>query len=274
MSINILPVMVLYNHAIEETKTWQTLLAHWPTDSVIFIWDNSATNQQYEQPNIHYRHCPANLGVSAAYNDAAIFARKQGFKYLLLLDQDSHFPDGAQISYKQAAESLNKGEIGCPIIYSGDILISPFKIVNLCPTYWKEGPVHDIPLPAGAFSAINSGMLISTETITTVEAYDNRIKLDWSDIDLFLRLGSDFKLHLIPIIMQHKLSVHEKTTLKSRLFRFKHYCFGARLVANKNRGFLRLAYITGREALKQSVFSFNPSFFIIWFKNFLIKIPV
>lgn len=269
-----LHVIVIYKVQLTASKSWLTFLSKLPESEKIMVWDNSPQPQSVSQNNIIYHHCPENLGVSKAYNEGVKKAKTLGIEYLVLMDQDSDFPPEAFEQYQKAILQMNRNDVGCPVIYSTNVLISPFKIVKFKPTYWFEGPIHHIPLPSGEYSAINSGLLISTHIIDQAGGFDERLKLDWSDIELFMTLGKSINLKMLPIVIQHQLSVHEKQTTASRLRRFPYYCYGARIVSIKHGGFARLAYMTFREAAKQTVFNFNVKFAWIWLKHFLFSQPI
>jgi len=271
---SILHVIVIYRAQLFTCKSWLSYLGRLPISEQIWVWDNSPIPQTIDQSNIHYTHCPQNMGVSHPYNQASLWAKQHGFSFLVLMDQDSDFPTEAFEQYQSAIGQLKQNEIGCPVIYSGSVLISPFKIVKFKPTYWFEGPIKNIPLPSGYYSAINSGLLISTNIIEQAGGFDERLKLDWSDIELFMTLGPSFNLKMLPFTIQHQLSVHEKQTTAARLRRFPFYCHGARIVSEKHGGFIRLGYMTFREGVKQTVFNFNLKFVWIWVKHFIFTKPI
>ena len=94
MNKQLLFVIVIYNLDFHQSSTYQTLLLP-HSDIPTYIIDNSLYSQIVQDSNvIFYSHHPDNPGVSFAYNEAAKYAKENGYEWMLLLDQDTHFPNG------------------------------------------------------------------------------------------------------------------------------------------------------------------------------------
>lgn len=92
MNKQLLFVIVIYNLDFHQSSTYQTLLLP-HSDIPTYIIDNSLYSQIVQDSNvIFYSHHPDNPGVSFAYNEAAKYAKENGYGWMLLLDQDTHFP--------------------------------------------------------------------------------------------------------------------------------------------------------------------------------------
>lgn len=92
MNKQLLFVIVIYNLDFHQSSTYQTLLLP-HSDIPTYIIDNSLYSQIVQDSNvIFYSHHPDNPGVSFAYNEAAKYAKENGYEWMLLLDQDTHFP--------------------------------------------------------------------------------------------------------------------------------------------------------------------------------------
>ena len=92
--IRIAAVIVLYKESLQDSVTYQSLLAS--ANIPFLVYDNSQ-NPEAHQANRDFEtyHNSDNPGVSAAYNFAWNWAVKNEFSHLLLLDSDSNFPKNA-----------------------------------------------------------------------------------------------------------------------------------------------------------------------------------
>ncbi len=265
----ILHVIVIYNAPLEDCQTYRTFLKFLGEKDFIFIWDNSALKHDISitHSTFEYVHCPENKGVSEAYNQACKYALENNFQFLLLLDQDTIFPADAISEYHKMLEILSENSCAIPEIYSAGQRISPFCIKNLKPTKMSNKTEFNQPLESGQYSAINSGVLVMAKAIQNSNYFNPRLKLDWSDVDFFLR----FQGHLlrIPIKLTHRLSIHEKRSTKTKLNRFRYYCEGAKEMAEVHNGFFRLGYISLRHGIKLCITSFSFGFIVIWLNYFL-----
>ncbi len=100
-------VIVLYNVDIEESETFQSfVMPLLKFGCSLFIYDNSPIRQTSkilaDTKEIVYVHDAHNSGLSKAYNVAAAHARNNNKKYLLLLDQDTLFPESSLNIYIDA----------------------------------------------------------------------------------------------------------------------------------------------------------------------------
>lgn len=105
MNKQLLFVIVIYNLDFHQSSTYQTLLLP-HSDIPTYIIDNSLYSQIVQDSNvIFYSHHPDNPGVSFAYNEAAKYAKENGYEWMLLLDQDTHFPNGILQEYLDCIRS-------------------------------------------------------------------------------------------------------------------------------------------------------------------------
>src|ERR1700677_2641156 len=95
----VLPILVLYKCSLEDSATYQTLVASSTyggmDPALLAIYDNSETPQvrsSEEALLLAYKHDSTNSGLAAAYNWALEIAELHGFSWLLLLDQDTRLP--------------------------------------------------------------------------------------------------------------------------------------------------------------------------------------
>lgn len=232
---DILGVVVVYNTSINKCSTLislnkSALLYNKVLD--IIIYDNSANSQQtsslvsYTNLNFFYYHDITNPGVSKAYNYAAKKAVEIKKKFLLLLDQDTIFPDDSLQKY---VEAVNKNEdqfLFCPILTTAKGIFSPLKY------YFRRGMIWKNIKP-GVYSlknrsALNSGMLVSLTAYSLTGGYNNEIELYFSDFDFINRFKKQFKnIVVIDLYCSHSLSDIEKVDLISAIRRFKYYVSGS-----------------------------------------------
>lgn len=182
MKNKILPVLVLYNQTIEDSETYKTLLLGTFVGE-IFVYDNSPVAQETmlleRGGRFVYVHDANNSGISKAYNEAAIYAKEKGYEWLLLLDQDTFFPQGALSLYESAVSCHTSEVIFVPqIYYSAKKAFSPVKLgfwniigkfVSVGSHLWKD------------YSVVNSGMCISLEAFSAVGGYEDNVRLDFAD---------------------------------------------------------------------------------------------
>lgn len=227
----ILFVIVLYKSNYKETKTYVSLLKKY--NKQIYIYDNSPTPQDIHYKNIIYIHDPKNSGLSVAYNKAAQYAKDNGYKWILLLDQDTTFEDGAIEKYIEAIKNNPDIKLFAPKhkIKSG-LYISPTKY------YLKYSrPSKKVQTGLTKFSKaspINSGMLINVNAYWEVGGYDNEVTLDFSDIRFIEKFKNNYNsYYIIDSTCIQDFSVDEIDTNKL-LNRYIIYCKCAKACYRQN----------------------------------------
>ena len=179
---HILFVVVIYNIPLTESKSYLTLLEQdGVSQADIFVFDNSPYQQKATLTVGKYVSDPSNGGLSKAYNCAAEYAQSHGYKWLLILDQDTTFPANALCAYQKAMAEHPDVEMIVPQhrISTGQYM-SPTKYCM------KTSHLQDT-VPTGMVSfkdaaPINSGMLVSVASFVKAGGYDEQVWLDFSDI--------------------------------------------------------------------------------------------
>lgn len=228
----ILIVIVLYKQSLDDCQSFNVLKKIKNKQIALFVYDNSPSRGNVihfpESLQIMYMHNPSNPGVSKAYNEGSSYAKKNGFDYLLLLDQDTELPE----NFIYELEKINSAVTTYPLVSfrlmrAGEQL-SPFNyrfkrgsmMVNQ-----SESGVH----PLKNISLLNSGILISVELFDKAGGYDENVELYFSDF-VFLnrvrRIQKDF--YISPIVFKHSMSSDDTSNLESFMQRFKFYLIGAR----------------------------------------------
>ena len=265
--MRILPVIVLYNQNLFESKSYISLLKD--SDLNFVVYDNSPV--QMHDPlvfgdKIKYISDKGNGGVSGAYNYAAAFAKKNDFNWLLLLDQDTIFPEESLERYILACRQNPDIMLFAPVLKLSDgRLLSPVKsflrhsyAVKL--TGGKRYPLSKI-VP------VNSGILINTGAFLSAWGYDEKVFLDLADFEFaerFSKLSDSFFLIDIECVQDFSDidSDMERLLKRFEIFcscagnykkngLFDSFCFGSVLV----RRALGLTIRTGSPVFFKKVFS-------------------
>lgn len=220
LSGSILPVLVLYKRSLNDSVTYQTLLSKY--SGVIFVYDNSPDAHKLDQENVIYVHDPTNSGVSKAYNMAAAYAREHGLKWLLLLDQDTAFPENALEKYQNAFFCSPACKLFAPLLAVGDdIPFSPARYLRKRARKIRLELGRCYPIPQ--ISPVNSGMMVHVDSFLAAGGYNEKVWLDLSDF-VFLESMSHVTDHfyLIPLKL-HQSYGEEAPSAESDLSRFKIY---------------------------------------------------
>ena len=274
----ILFVLVLYKRKLNESDSFLSLVdslknTHLNID--IFIYDNSPSTMLKEELtdkncNIYYIHDHSNPGVSKAYNEGFKLGKKLNKKWLLLLDQDTEFPEDALLKYCTAVQDYNKNSLFAPILVSENGAIhSP------CNYFFKSGyPMQSVEtglVKCKKKSILNSGLLINIDTFDQVGGYNEKIKLDFSDFDFFNRYSKIYEyFYIVEIKCIHPLATAEDDDVNRKLKRFESYCESIKHLAELDLDTLVLLCKTLARACKLSI-KFRDVKFIYIFASRLIN---
>lgn len=224
-----LATLVLYNTSLENSFTFQSLReslnkAGLPMD--ILIYDNSENPQKTPSSikgwNIRYVHDSTNGGVSKAYNSAFEMAKRDGKKWLLLLDQDTSYPVSAISEYCRSLTLHPDQHIFIPRLYDTLGMVSPLqfklgggkRIKDLNPGTYS---LHN-------FKFHNCGMLISTDAFEKAGGYDEQLPLDFSDFSFIERLKKNQSTFVVnEVTGNHHLASTSVANMEERAVRFKSY---------------------------------------------------
>lgn len=232
-SDSILFVLVLYNCKLNDSITYQTLLKN-NNDLAIYIYDNSAHSQQITLPNVIYINDPSNPGLGVAYNSAANYAKQKGFKWILLLDQDTTFPEGILKEYEQSIMFHHNIYMFAPPIRIGEKkFMSPVRLI------WKIGLLkprvpHKRIVSLYKFSPINSGLCISVDKFIAAGGYKPEVILDYSDfqfIEYFKKISPLCYILNTEVIQDFSVFTED---LNKSLIRFQLFCKSIKACDKKN----------------------------------------
>lgn len=251
---NILFILVLYKCTVEESKTFQTLLADLPDEHFnLFVYDNSPYQQSTSIPVGHYIHDISNGGIGKAYNSACEYAQKNHYQWMMLLDQDTEFPHGA-------IETYNKAIIDYPHIQ----MIVPRHQIDtgeyISPTHYRfktSRPQKDTLTGLVRFSQaspINSGILLTVSSFIKAGGYDDAVWLDFSDIRFIEKYKKQFDSFYVikDIVCRQNFSATEKDPERT----IKRHQIYLECAANYPRDTISdsiaITYTTFRKSLSQT----------------------
>lgn len=187
-NVSILFVVVLYNQKLEDTNVYSSLLKFVSNDK-IYIWDNSELvdlNLNLRSKFDIYIYSQRNLGVSYAYNKAAEYARTKGYEWIVLLDQDTKFPDSFYDDLIKIIVENPTIKLICPKHkLNNGLYLSPVKYNLLFPSPSKITPPNRIEI--SKYAIINSGLAISLNLFFKVGGYNENVFLDYSDFQFIDR---------------------------------------------------------------------------------------
>lgn len=224
-------IIVLYKCNLSESNSYLTIiksLIKSQKTGTLFVFDNSPDSQiiknDYPQiwNNIEYVHCPENSGLGIAYNQGAQYAFEHGFRWIMLLDQDTKFEE---LIIEKIDETIQSN--------SNIFLITPMiRLENgiyFSPTRYKHKRGYKANLKSGVFSLfryspVNSGMVINVDGFIKSGGYNPEIKLDFSDFQFIERFRKFYgSFYLIDSIAIQNFSNDEKDIVKLKA-RFRIYC--------------------------------------------------
>ena len=266
--MNILPVVVLYNVDFRRTNAYRTLL--YAYKGRILLYENSPEpmNRAYMSQTVLYRHDATNGGVSAAYNYAAMMAKRMGqVDALLLLDEDTSFERDYLQTLQQAMTDRPAVSLFVPqVVYRVN---RPFSPIVRSVLRWHRGA----KLAPGVYSLnrylpVNSGACIRLAAFERVRGYNSDIRLDFADFDFFSRLAAFTDQFCVVKSTAAQQFSNEQTDRERLLARFRFYIEGAH-VARRNELISVMVWIeVFRHTMALSLRTFSWRFISEWFRHF------
>ena len=267
----ILYVITLYGCMLEEAATFKTLF-HGDKNYFkdIFVYDNSPMKQNESIKVGKYIHDICNGGLGKAYNAACVYAKENGYQWLMLLDQDTYFPENAIENYNEAIVSQSSVSMITPrhIIENGKF-ISPTPYHMFTSHVCTDAPTGIVKFSDA--SPINSGMLVSVESFCHSGGYYENIWLDFSDvafIEKYKKLYHEYYV-MANVICRQTFSGIE--TDKKKIYqRFCIYLECARNFRKCVHGIsLALTVATIRPTLSRTLKTLNLKYIFAYFKYYL-----
>ncbi|WP_226064003.1 glycosyltransferase [Kaistella polysaccharea] len=166
-------VTILYNPQPDVLQNIETYIEH--VDKLYLIDNSDASNEQMLQrinapEKVVYIFNNENLGIASALNIGCKTAIKDGFEWILTMDQDSKILTLEKF-FKDALDPDNK-----------TALYYPTYIINGAPYQYQilenEKPVV----------VMTSGNILNLEAYTAVSGFEDKLFIDYVDIDFCLKL--------------------------------------------------------------------------------------
>ncbi len=165
-------VVVLYEPTDEDIKNIDSYI---DDIDILYVMDNSKSENSKRLPKtkkIVYLFNGDNLGIAAPLNKAADLARKEGYLWLLTLDQDTHFKKGVLNSLKQEILKLDTSSVG---------IVTPWHKTKLK----IEKPKEKIDYP---LDVMTSGNLVNLKIHEKLNGFKEWLFIDGVDIEYCLNL--------------------------------------------------------------------------------------
>jgi GT2 family glycosyltransferase len=193
---SILAVIVLYKMRPENSTAYQTLqtaisrLGAKRGAVRILLYDNAPdTPVPGGLPqDVLYVPAARNEGVAGAYNYALSLAAREGFAWMLTLDQDSQLPPEFLLRMHSIALRLHDvSETGAivPHLLSGGRLLSP---VRIRPWGVRYLPRHIAGFAIGEIHAFSSASLFRVKALQQIDGCHPGFWLDYQDAYLYRKL--------------------------------------------------------------------------------------
>lgn len=251
----ILAVIVLYKMRHADSASFQTLNAaiprlgeqHLPVH--ILLYDNS---EKAEPPvdlpeNVRYHAAERNDGIAGAYNFALRHAVREGFTWMLTLDQDTQLPPEFLVNLQALSERLNPvHEVGAivPHLAHAGRQLSP---VRIRPWGVKYLPPETAGFLRGEIHAFNSGTLFRVRALQQIGGFDPCFWLDYQDASIFRHLHQCGRR----IYIAENLQVEHNLSLLSAgdsmgVERFRNFLLAESAYCDLHRGRIARAFLTLR----------------------------
>jgi len=267
---DILFVLVLFKCRIEDSISFKTLIEQdYTAVNNLFVYDNSPYIQKTILPIAEYIHDTSNKGLGTAYNTACKYAQQYGYKWLLLLDQDTSFPHGALKSYFNAMK-LNTNMIVPRHKIGNGKYISPTPYIMMSSDLQETAPTGFSHF--SDVSPINSGILVSVESFIRSGGYEEDVWLDFSDICFIEKYKKIYPTYYIlpDVICTQSFSAIEIDKEKI----YKRYCTYLECAHNFSkksfRNYVYLTITTLRPTLSRTIKEKTLQYIKTYFKLYIL----
>lgn len=218
MMLKIAGVVVLYN---PDDNVGKNIASYLNNIDRLYVIDNSRHKNDNLLQNIYkikYIFNNKNLGIATALNIGAKEAIKDGYDFLLTMDQDSKF----------SSNNLDNMILWLSKNMSDDIgLISPRHIINV----EQQEPKKDIEYP---LTVMTSGNIINLKAYEKIGGYKDFLFIDSVDFEYCLNLID----HNYKVIQLNKIELkHELGNIKTEKFLWRN-------ITHSNHNHIRRYYIT------------------------------
>ena len=207
MDNSVLFILVLYKTTLKESITFETLsklLRHDILQKQLFIYNNSPEIPIPSDCGI-IQIASKNKMLVGAYNAGLQYAQDHGFRWIILLDQDTEIT-AAYIDAVNTFINDPKNTIAAvPTIQNNNRILSPF---------WynpNKGPFANKshqPKHNECLTAFNSGIILQVEFILSIGGFNSQYPLDYLDYWYFHKIYLlKQEVTILHATLTHSLSV-------------------------------------------------------------------
>lgn len=197
--------VILYKPDID--SAFGNMLSYLPAAGRLYVIDNSDDGSDHsflEKKNekIRYIKNSSNLGIAEALNIAAGEALKAGFRWILTMDQDSHFEKKEMDSYLQQFTATFYEDTTMAIV-------SP-----------STEPDESLPVLKYGVHSITSGSIMQLAAWDATGGFENELFIDEVDEDYCCKvLAAGYQVVRISnVLMHHKLGEKRRTGMLNLFF--------------------------------------------------------
>ena len=274
----ILAILVLYKQKLDQSKTFLSLFGSLSRvrDIFLLIYDNSpipmhdpAEFAPYSA-TMQYISDTSNPGVSKPYNTGARLAQSLKKQYILLLDQDTLFPQDAISGYVEAIKAHEDCALFAPVLdCSGQIFSPCWHGFNI---YLPLRNVRPGRVSTRNRSLLNSGMCVAVNAFEKAGGFDETIPLYFSDHDFMRRYRQSFdSLFVLDMICSHDLLDKGPPDISSALIGFDYFCKGAKNSIKRPHDLFSVLPMSLARLARLSVRFRSPAFFRLFINAFFGK---
>jgi len=233
--VRILAEIVLYKTRPIESVSLNTLLAaiqcleDGEADIKILLYDNTPGGQDTGvlSAGVQYKADDKNGGLATAYNYAMELAEREGFDWLLTLDQDTSLPiDFICKLSKTVSVVAPMQDVAAivPYVLNDGRVLSPFTLTKHW-TFTRHFPDGFVGIPPEIVYAINSASTLKVSTLKAIGGYDPKFHLDFSDLAVYHRLHRQNQRVFVAgnIRVEHEVSGYDLKN-RSTLARYENTC--------------------------------------------------
>lgn len=228
--LKIAGVVTLYNPTDEDIKNIDTYIND---IDKLYIVDNTEGHDNKDRipknKKIQYIFKNNNLGVATAMNMGAKNALKDGYDWLLTMDQDTTFKDGVMDKMKEVILSQDMSKVG---------IVTPWhhtKLIDKKPDVEFDDP-HDV---------MTSGNLVNLDIWKKIGGYKDFFFIDGIDIEYCMNLHKNGYriLRINAIEIDHNLGDIFYKKLRGRLFLCTNHTAIRRYYIMRNYHYIKDMYL-------------------------------
>ncbi len=225
--------IVLYNPDIERLQ--ENLLHIARQVSKVICVDNGSKNvdavnnvlKNYE--NVEIIYFSQNKGIACALNEIVRYAEKNGFSWVLTLDQDSVCDDSIVQHYRNYIERNDTKRIGCITCF-----IKDRNFDDESNKYQEQDILY----------CITSGSLMNTSAMREVGYFDEKMFIDKVDVDICINLRNHgYRIVQIGYVgLLHEIGHAKQINLGFRRWELYNHSSFRRYYMCRNASYLLLKY--------------------------------